>query len=96
MIVRRISYTEKPGSDMMEWVYANSQKIRAVDGMRKAEFLKSKTTPGEWAAFMYFNSQKDLDIYKKSGPYKAILKSMADYVDMNKPIKDEVFECLEV
>ena len=96
MIVRRISYTAKPNVDMMEWVYQYSQKIRAVDGMRKAEFLKSKTTPGEWAAFMYFNSQKDLDTYKKSGPYQSLIKSMADYVDMNKPIKDEVFECLEV
>ena len=83
MIVRRISYTEKPGSDMMEWVYGSSQKVRAVDGMRKAEFLKSKTTPGEWAAFMYFNTQKDLDTYKKSGPYKdarALLVSRGGFI----------------
>ena len=80
----------------MEWMLEYSQKIRAVDGMRKTEFLKSATTPGEWGALIYFNSAKDLDAYKASGPYKALVKSMADYVDMNKPIKDEVFEYLEM
>ena len=96
MILRRISYTEKPGTDIMEWMHDYSQKIRAVDGMREVEFLKSMTTQGEWGALMYFNTAKDLETYKESGPYKALVKSMAAYVDMNKPITDEVFEYLEV
>jgi quinol monooxygenase YgiN len=96
MIVRRISYMVKPGKDMMEWIQDNCQAIRAVKGMRKTEFLKSKGNPGEWGALMYFQDDAALKEYKESGPYKDLVTSLSEYADMNKPVKDEVFDYLEV
>jgi quinol monooxygenase YgiN len=96
MIIRKITYMAKPGKDILEWIKNNSQAMRAVKGMRKVEFIRSKNEPDEWGALMYFHKQKYLDKYKESGPYKDLVKSLSEYADMTKPIKDEVFEYLEV
>ena len=96
MIVRKITYMAKPGRDILEWIQDNCQAMRAVKGMRKVDFIHSKGEPDEWGALMYFNKAKHLDKYKESGPYKDLVKSLSEYADMTKPIKDEVFDFLEV
>jgi quinol monooxygenase YgiN len=96
MIVRRITYTAKPGTDIIAWIKDNCQTMRAVKGMRKVDFVRSKDSPDDWGAFMYFNKMKDLEKYKETGPYKDLVKSLSEVTDMTKPIKDELFECLEI
>lgn len=96
LIIRRITYMGKPGKDMMKWIKANSQVLRAVDGMRRVEFIRSRENPEVWGAYFYFNELKDLETYKTSGPYKDIVKSLSEYADMKKPITEEIFDYLEV
>jgi len=86
----------KAGKDMMKWIRANSQAIRAVDGMRGVEFIRSRADPEMCGAYMYFNDIKDLERYKDSGPYKEIVKSLSEYADMKKPIIEEIFDHLDV
>jgi quinol monooxygenase YgiN len=96
MIIRKITYTSKPDKNMMEWIENNCQNLRAVKGMRKVEFIRGKENTETWGALMYFHNQDYLDTYKKSGPYKDLVKSLSEYADMNKPIKDEVYDYIEV
>ena len=95
MIVRKIMYTQRPGKDFMQWIRDNSQRLRAIDGMRRIEFVRSRENPDLLGCLMYFNDTKDLEKYKSAGPYTNFVKSLSEYADPKK-VMDEAFDYLEV
>jgi quinol monooxygenase YgiN len=97
MIVRRVSYSRRSGTDWEGWLKANASAMRSVTGMRKVEFLQSVSNPEETTALMYFDSQQALDDYKTSGLYQELVESLtSELLDTSKPVTEEIFTVLDM
>jgi hypothetical protein len=97
MIVRRISYSRRSGTDWVGWLKANASAMRGVTGMRKVAFLQSVSNPEETTAMMYFDSQQALDNYKASKTYQDLVKSLTtELLDTSKPVTEEIFNVIDI
>jgi quinol monooxygenase YgiN len=97
MIVRRVSYYRRSGTDWEGWLKANVSTMRGVTGMRKVEFLQSVNNPEETTALMYFDSQQALDDYKTSEVYQELVESLtSELLDTSKPVTEEIFTVLDM
>ncbi|MGD2142128.1 MAG: hypothetical protein PVH79_01455 [Candidatus Bathyarchaeota archaeon] len=97
MIIRHITYHALPGKDVEGWLKGIASELRGVQGMREVLFIRSESDPSQWGALMYFRTVNDLENYKKSGPYKRLLKSLSEtWLDESKPVSDHIFKIQDI
>lgn len=96
MIVRIVTYGARSLEAGRKWGERRGSELRAVDGVEKVDFIQQED-PDRIGAIIHFESLKHLKRYKESGPYQEFVEDLKEKVlDPNQPVRDEVFELLDI
>ena len=99
MIIRVVTYHALQGKDVEKWMKTSTSEIRGVKGVRRVEFILSKSDPSQYGAIMLFRNKADLDKYKKeqAGTYQTLVRSIREtWLDESKPADEQIFEVLDI
>ncbi len=99
MIIRAVTYHALQGKDVEKWMKTSSSEIRGVKGVRRVEFIRSKSDASQYGAVMLFRNKSDLDNYKKeqAGTYQTLVRSIREtWLDNSKPVTEQIFEILDI
>ena len=50
MIVRVVTYRALQGKDVEKWMNTSTSEIRGIQGVRRVEFIRSKSDPPQYGA----------------------------------------------
>jgi hypothetical protein len=99
MIIRVITYHALPDKDVELWMKTSASELRGVKGMRRVEFIRSKSDSTQYGAIMHFRNEANLDNYKETqkGTYQTLVRSLREsWMDESKPVTEEIFEVLDI
>jgi hypothetical protein len=99
MIVRVVTYHALQGKDVEKWMNTSTSEIRGVQGVRRVEFIRSKSDPSQYGAIMLFRNKADLDNYQEeqAGTYQTLVRSIREtWLDHSKPVTEQIFEILDI
>lgn len=96
MIVRVVTYGAQSLEAGRAWAERRASDLRGVEGVRHVDFIQQEDPP-RLGAVIHFNSRRDLQRYKESGPYEQFVQEMRENViDESQPVRDRVFELLDI
>ena len=99
MIIRVVTYHALRGKDVEKWMKTSASEVRSVRGVRRVEFVRSKSDPSQYGAIMIFRNKADLDKYKQdqAGTYQTLVRSIREtWCDNSKPVTEQIFEILDI
>ena len=99
MIIRVATYHALQGKDVEKWMNTSTSEIRGIQGVRRVEFIRSKSDPSQYGVIMLFRSTADLDTYKEeqAGTYQTLVRSIREtWWDDSKPVTEQIFEILDI
>lgn len=99
MIIRLITYHALPDKDVELWMKTSASELRGVKGMRRVDFIRSKSDPSKYGAIMHFRDESNLESYKETqkGTYQTLVRSLREsWMDESKPVTEQIFEVLDI
>ena len=99
MIIRVVTYHALQGKDVEKWMKTSASQVRGVNGVRRVEFIRSKSDLSQYGVIMLFRSMADLDNYKEeqAGTYQTLVRSIREtWWDNSKTVTEQIFEILDI